>query len=99
MLARDRGRLGELQWGRRVNAAEVITKHVVRPFYQLLQWGRRVNAAEVLKRVVPNEHGHHASMGPPRERGGSSLGAHPSFRVTMASMGPPRERGGSGVMR
>ena len=61
-----------LQWGRRVNAAEV--RHMLPAGTKVyhLQWGRRVNAAEVRPRLIEGRGGQPASMGPPRERGGSN---------------------------
>ena len=41
-----------LQWGRRVNAAEVHHARVLSPAHSHLQWGRRVNAADVRARGI-----------------------------------------------
>src|SRR5690606_3797488 len=63
-----------------------------------LQWGRRVNAAEVPLSYQRPQAAPSASMGPPRERGGSDSTGVWLGMDNSASMGPPRERGGSGVM-
>ena len=90
----------------------------------MLQWGRRVNAAEVLNVCASAAHQCSASMGPPRERGGSAEapGRMDGERMKLqwgrrvnaaevmgvlimanydkvASMGPPRERGGSQMIQ
>ena len=86
-----------LQWGRRVNAAEVSLWHFDRAMARSLQWGRRVNAAEVPEGRTYARESNVSSMGSPRERGGRPNRATGHPAGNNSSMGPPRERGGSDV--
>ena len=62
----------QLQWGRRISAAESILTVEKQLQSNGLQWGRRISAAE--RRSITNRKAQHprASMGPPHLCGGES---------------------------
>ncbi len=84
-----------LQWGHRANAVERFSRSWIASTRSLLQWGHRANAVERL--TSPSSVGapSPASMGPPRERGGTFVQGCGRDWARRASMGPPRERGGT----
>ncbi len=60
----------ELQWGRRMFAAETNRRGIEVGACEWLQWGRRMFAAETAPLYLLVAHPALASMGPPHVRGG-----------------------------
>ncbi len=71
--AKEEARLREeaLQWGHRANAVERFAAGTLVAGDVMLQWGHRANAVERLGDDWADVDGAVASMGPPRERGGT----------------------------
>ncbi len=90
-----------LQWGHRANAVERRPSRSAGAGRRRLQWGHRANAVERLPPLAVRSAGLEASMGPPRERGGTSAGRcslAPDRRFNGATA-RTRWNGGSGGNR